>query len=235
MDEQLKKAPARSAEIINLGLNGGDLPIPDEGAIDLAYLSTAEFRAVTTAKGGRKGLKLERAFWHALSSISERLGVKRTTLISDVLRDAADRGVTNTASALRSYATGRLTAEVESLRESTSIDSVIKVMQEAPTPSLAVDRNRRLIRVNPEFRAFVRNLAGPADDPKPIDENSLWRKTQVVIHTPVAGLFEDIGGSGQTRECLVSIRVGVNTRQRNMRMVGVPASAPEALVGFLTP
>lgn len=233
-EEQLKEIRPPSAQIINLGIDGADLPAPDEGELDVAYWSTAEFRAVTTV-GGRKGLKLERAFWHALSSISERLGVKRTTLISDVLRDAADRGVTNAASALRSYATGRLAADVERARELTSTDSVIKIMQEAPTPSLAVDRNRRLIRVNREFRALVRNLAGPADETTAIDDVALWRKTRVVIHTPVATLFDDIGGSGETRECLVSIRVGVNTRQRKMRMVGVPAAAPEALVGFVTP
>ena len=80
----------------------------------------------------------------------------------------------------------------------------------------------------------MRNLAGSADETTAIDDIELWRKTRVVIHTPVAMLFEEIGGSGETRECLVSIRVGVNTRQRKMRMVGVPAAAPEALVGFVT-
>lgn len=230
----MKEKSPPSAHIINLGIDGIEPPVPEGGELDVAYWSTAEFRAVTT-EGGRKGLKLERAFWYALSSISERLGIKRTTLISDVLREASDRGITNTASALRSYATGRLSADLEQTRELTTTAFVIKVMQEAPVASIAVDRSRRLIRVNAEFRALVRGLATSADEAAPVDDAALWHKTRVVIHTPVATLFEEIGGSGESRDSLVSVSVGVNSRQRKMRMVGVPSGAPEALVGFVTP
>ena len=225
----MKDRPPPSAEIINLGADGADVPV--EGELDVTYWSTAEFRAVTTA-GGRKGLKLERAFWNALSSISERLGIKRTQLISDVLRDASDQGVVNTASALRSYATGRLVADLEKTRDLTSTAFLTKVMQEAPTASLAVDRNLRLVRVNREFRALVRELAAAEEGAAVVDDAELWRRTRVTIQTPVTTLFAEIGGTGETRDCFVSVRVGLSVRQRKMRMVGVPSAAPEILVGF---
>jgi predicted DNA-binding ribbon-helix-helix protein len=228
----MKDRPPPSAKIINLGVDGAELPQLDEGELDVAYWSASEFRAVTTA-AGRKGLKLEIAFWHALSSISERVGIKRTQLISDVLRDATDQGVTNTASALRSYATGRLVSELEKARELTSTISLIQVMQEAPVASLAVDRSRRLVRVNREFRALVRELSASDGEPGAIDDAALWQKTRVTIQTPVTTLFAEIGSSGASRDSLVTIRVGLNLRQRRMRMVGIPSAAPEALVGFV--
>ena len=227
----MKDRPPPSAEIINLGIDGADVPV-EEDELDVTYWSTAEFRAVTT-EGGRKGLKLERAFWHALSSISARLGIKRTQLISDVLREASDRGVTNTSSALRSYATGRLVADLEKTRDLTSTAFQIKVMQEAPTASIAVDRSLRLVRVNREFRALVRDLAASEEGITLVDDADLWRRTRVTIQTPVTTLFAEIGGSGETRDCFVSIRVGLSVRQRKMRMVGVPSAAPEVLVGFV--
>jgi predicted DNA-binding ribbon-helix-helix protein len=228
----MKDRPPPSAAIINLGIDGADVPV-EEGELDVTYWSTAEFRAVTT-EGGRKGLKLERAFWNALSSISARLGIKRTQLISDVLREASDRGVTNTSSALRSYATGRLVADLEKTRDLTSTAFQIKVMQEAPTASIAVDRNLRLVRVNREFRALVRELAASEEGTTAVvDDAELWRKTRVTIQTPVATLFAEIGGSGGTRDCFVSVQVGLSVRQRKMRMVGVPSAAPEVLVGFV--
>ena len=225
----MKDRPPPSAEIINLGIDGADVP-PEEGELDVTYWSTAEFRAVTT-ESGRKGLKLERAFWHALSSISARLGIKRTQLISDVLREASDGGVTNTSSALRSYAARRLVADLEKTRDLTSTAFLIKVMQEAPTASIAVDRSLRLVRVNREFRALVRELAA-SEGIALVDDADLWRRTRVTIQTPVTTLFAEIGGSGETRDCFVSVRVGVSVRQRKMRMVGVPSAAPEVLVGF---
>jgi len=226
----MKDRPPPSAEIINLGIDGADVP-PEEGELDVTYWSTAEFRAVTT-ESGRKGLKLERAFWHALSSISARLGIKRTQLISDVLREASDRGVTNTSSALRSYATRRLVADLEKTRDLTSTAFLIKVMQEAPTASIAVDRSLRLVRVNREFRALVRELAA-SEGIALVDDADLWRRTRVTIQTPVTTLFAEIGGSGETRDCFISVRVGLSVRQRKMRMVGVPSAAPEVLVGFV--
>ena len=227
----MKDRPPPSAEIINLGVDGADVPL-EEGELDVAYWSTAEFRAVTT-ESGRKGLKLERAFWHALSSISERLGIRRTQLISDVLREASDQGVANTASALRSYATGRLVADLEKTRDLTSTAFLTKVMQEAPTASIAVDRNLRLVRVNREFRALVRELAASEEGTAVVDDDAeLWRKTRVTIQTPVTTLFAEIGSTGGTRDCFVSVRVGLSVRQRKMRMVGVPSAAPVVLVGF---
>lgn len=225
----MKDRPPPSAEIINLGIDGADVPV-EAGELDVSYWSTAEFRAVTT-EGGRKGLKLERAFWHALSSISARLGIKRTQLISDVLREASDRGVTNTSSALRSYATRRLITDLEKTRDLTSTAFQIKVMQEAPTASIAVDRSLRLVRVNREFRALVRELAA-SEGIELVDDADLWRRTRVTVQTPVTTLFAEIGGSGETRDCFISVRVGLSVRQRKMRMVGVPSAAPEVLVGF---
>jgi predicted DNA-binding ribbon-helix-helix protein len=231
----MSEKPPASAQIINLGIGSADVPAPEGGELDVGYWSTAEFRAVAT-EGGRKGLKLERAFWHALSTIGERLGVKRSTLISDVLRDASEQGVTNTASALRSYATGRLVADLEQARALTSTTFLIKVMQEAPLASVAVDRDRRLVRANREFKSFVLGLAGVSETAQlsAPDEAAIWRDTRVIIHTPVLTLFDEIGGSGETRDCLMSVRVGVTVRQRKLRIVGVPANRPEALVGFVT-
>ena len=104
-------------------------PAGEAGVLDYA---TPEFRAVPTANG-RKGIRLERAFWRALSTIAERMGIKRSQLISDVLSEADSDD--NATSVLRSYAVHQVESELSAIRQQIELTFALPMMQQAPVPS----------------------------------------------------------------------------------------------------
>ncbi len=197
-------------------------PLPTEGGATHDY-TTPEFRAVTTANG-RKGIRLERAFWHALSAIADRMQIKRSNLISDVLAEAGNDD--NATSVLRSYAVHTIETELSTMRQQSELAFALPMMMQAPVPSFAIDRSKRLIRVNPEFTRFLRGVLTQLGD---ADRSAV----ALNLDRPVTDIFEELGHSGQSCECLVNIAVGSRFRQIRARLIAVPPHAPTALVGYV--
>ncbi|HEY0854397.1 MAG TPA: ribbon-helix-helix domain-containing protein [Devosia sp.] len=204
------------------GLEAPDQLVPagEGGAHDYA---TPEFRAVPTASG-RRGIRLERAFWRALSTIADRMGIKRSQLISDVLSEAGSDD--NATSVLRSYAVHQVETELSTVRQQAELAFALPMMQQAPVPSFAIDRDKRLVRVNAEFNQFLRGVLVQLGNP---DRGNLAFN----LERPVADIFEELGTSGQSCECIVNITMGTRFRQIRSRMVAVPPHAPTALVGYV--
>jgi predicted DNA-binding ribbon-helix-helix protein len=185
--------------------------------------ATPEFRAVQTPYG-RKGLRLERAFWHALSAIADRMHIKRSRLISDVLGETGTDD--NATSVLRSYAVHQIEQELSTLRQQSELAFLLPVMQHAPTPSFAVDRDKRVVRANGEFRQFLSEVMAEF-------ENSSRDTLVFKLERPVEDLFEELGQSGQSCECMVNIIVGNRLRQFRAKLVAVPPHEPQVLVGYV--
>ena len=204
------------------GLEAPDELAPGGEASVLDY-ATPEFRAVPTASG-RKGIRLERAFWRALSTIAERMGIKRSQLISDVLTQADSDD--NATSILRSYAVHQVETELSAIRRQIEQSFSLPMMQQAPVPSFAIDRDKRLVRVNTEFNQFLRGVLAQLGNP---DRGSL----ALNLERPVADIFDELGTLGRSCECLVNITMGSRFRQIRSRMVAVPPHAPTALVGYV--
>ena len=196
------------------------VPAGEGGAHDDA---TPEFRAGPTASG-RRGIRLERAFWRALSTIADRMGIKRSQLISDVLSEAGSDD--NATSVLRSYAVHQVETELSTVRQQAELAFALPMMQQAPVPSFAIDRDKRLVRVNAEFNQFLRGVLVQLGNP---DRGNLAFN----LERPVADIFEELGTSGQSCECIVNITMGTRFRQIRSRMVAVPPHAPTALVGYV--
>lgn len=189
----------------------------------LAWYSTPEFRAVSTS-GGRKGVRLERAFWKAFSNIAERMGIRRSRLIAKVLEEADVED--NATSVLRSYAVHQIETELNALRHQAELAFALPMLQHAPVPSFAIDKNKRLVRVNGEFSQFLRGVLTQLGNP---DRSSLTFN----LDRQVSELFDVLGRSGQSLECIVNITAGTRFRQVRARMVAVPPHAPTALVGYV--
>jgi len=196
-----------------------------EGRSDLTDLSTPEFRTVA-AGNTRKGLRLERAFWYALGVISARFGRKRSALIAEVMQDANDRQL-NATSAVRSFVAQTLLTELEQLEARSGQDSYIALLQHAPVPSFAVDRNKRMLRANGEFSHFLRILFAQVGDAVP------RHSVQINLETPVGQIFDMLGKSGASCECVMSVVLDTRVRRVRTRIVAVPPHDPTALVGYI--
>ncbi|MBU1307177.1 MAG: ribbon-helix-helix domain-containing protein [Alphaproteobacteria bacterium] len=208
-----------------------DVARDDEGALadgvrTLLESSALEFRVVITPEG-RKGFRLEHAFWRTLSAIAERQGTKRSHLMSGIVREAAAEGL-NTASALRSYVAQQLESELETARKQAEMAASIALLQQAPVPSFAVDRKKKLIRVNAEFNHFLRILFAEMSE---TSRNAL----QINLERPVTELFDELGRSGESVDSMMNVVLGSRFRRIRTRLVAVPPHAPTALVGFVTP
>lgn len=213
--------------VVHIGhIDASETPPPEGGDEDLLSVSTPEFRAVPTPDG-RKGVRLERAFWQALAGLAERAGVKRSKVISDVLHEATDLGL-NSTSALRSYAIRQLDQELQAAQEKTALAFAVPMMQQAPVPSFAVGLDKRLIRVNGEFNHFLRILFAEMGE-------AVRSGLQINLERPVAQLFEELGSSGQSCECMMNVVMGSRVRRVRTRLVAVPPHDPTALVGYIVP
>jgi predicted DNA-binding ribbon-helix-helix protein len=200
---------------------------PDDGVgPELASWSSQLFRTVG-AHEARRGFRLERAFWEAIEAVSEILGRKRTALVSQV-SDAARKQELNTASALRVFVVKNLMREVTRLKRLNDTSLFISLLHQAPVPAFAVDRDKRLLRVNNEFNRFLRGLVGGAQD---IPAKG---QLQVNLETPVAEIFTALGVSGEAFGTSINVTYAGRVSRAGVKMVAVPPADPKVLVGYVT-
>lgn len=194
----------------------------------LADWATPEFRTVSTPMA-RKGLRLERAFWRALGTISESMGLKRSKLIAHLLEEAGDFHL-NSASALRSFAVHCMEEELERVRALNEASFSVALLQQAPVPSFAINRSKRLIRVNGEFNHFIHILFAETGD-----DDASARSVQINLEMPITQVFEELGSSGESRQCMMNVLMGSRARRIRTKLVAVPPHDPTVLVGYVIP
>lgn len=179
------------------------------------------FRTVTTPTG-RHALRLEGVFWDAIARLAERQGRKPTDMVRELL-GTAEAGSTNLSSGLRSMVVRRLLDEDERLAPLAAPLAAVKLMQMAPTPSFALDRNKHLVRVNDEFVRYLRTVmarTGPVE------------KAQLRLDRPAEAIFAELA-AGTAIECGVSVLVDNHERRTQARIVIPPPEPATVLVGFL--
>ncbi len=203
--------------------DGGPAP-SDSLLLDWA---APEFRTVPTAET-RKGLRLERAFWRALGTIATWTGAKRHKLIAKVLEEASSQAL-NGASALRSFAMHTMHVELERVKALNESSYAVELLQQAPVPSFAVDRAKRVVRVNGEFNHFVRILFAKTGD------MAAGKTLQLNLETPIAQVFAELGDRGEARQYMLNVVVDGRVRRTRTRIVAVPPHDPRLLVGYIVP
>ncbi len=196
-----------------------------DGAPELAGLtqdwSVPIFRTVTTPSG-RHALRLEGVFWDAITRLAAREGRKPTDMVRELLGTAAT-GSANLSSGLRSMIVKRLLDEDERLTPLLAPLAVVKLMQLAPTPSFALDRNKHLVRVNDEFVRYLRTVmarTGPVE------------KAQLRLDRPTEAIFAELA-AGTATECGISIQLDNHERRTQARIIIPPPQPASVLVGFI--
>ncbi|MGB3338038.1 MAG: ribbon-helix-helix domain-containing protein, partial [Devosia sp.] len=128
--------------------------LPDAEA--LRALSETLFRTVT-AGSGRHGIRLEQTYWKALDNLSSASGIKRSAYIGHIVQRAHEGGL-NASSAVRSVVTDHLLSQNERLAPLANMPKLLTMLQMAPSPSFALDRAKRIVKVNFEFMRYLRSV-----------------------------------------------------------------------------
>lgn len=195
-----------------------DSPETADPAMDWA---TPIFRTVSTASG-RHALRLEAAFWDALQVLAQQSGRRPTDLVREML-DVARPDNINVSRAVRSAVTKRLLDEQNRMAPLAAPLAVVQLMQLAPSPSFALDRQKRLVRVNDEFVRYLKTIVVRAPSPD---------GAQLTLDRPIEQLFAEIR-PGAALECAMSIRVDTHERRTQVRVVIPPPAPANVLVGFV--
>jgi len=197
----------------------GDLRVPKE-----SDELTPEFRVVV-AGSRRRGIRLERLYWRLLGEIAERRSVKRSRLIASVLEDA-DPASDNAASVLRCFAIEAIDEERSALVGRTTSSYVIGLLQQAPIPAFAINRQKKLHQVNQEFIQLLRATSGNSQQRIHADV------VQLTLETPIEELFLQLGDA---RSAHTNYLIQLDTRQRRGRakLVAVPPAPSQVLVGYI--
>lgn len=183
-----------------------------------------EFKTVTI-DGKRRGFRLERLYWRLLGDIARALGVRRSILIGSVLaRDGAD--ASSDASVLRGFVAGTLEHERNSLSAALAQSKMIRLLQQAPLPAFAINRQKRLQLVNSEFNQLIRVTVG----------NMSQNVSTERLHLTLDARIEDLFTEAETRGwavCNYNIALGDRGRRGRTKLVAVPPHPAEVLVGYV--
>lgn len=179
------------------------------------------FRTIST-ESGRHGLRLEGAFWDAIARMAKLENRKTSDMVRELLGQARPSGV-NASSTIRSAVVKRLLDEGARIAPLATPLAVVKLMQMAPTPSFALDRNKHLVRVNDEFVRYLRTVlskSGPVE------------KAQLILDRPAEVLFSELE-PGMAIECGLSVKVDNHERRTKARIIIPPPAPASVLVGFI--
>lgn len=193
------------------------LPLPDD---ELA----AEFKAVLV-EGKRRGFRLERLYWRLLDDMSARVGLRRSALIATIL-DRKGLNAANAASALRGYVARTLEDERNQLTGVLAQSNMIRLLQQAPLPAFAVNRQKQLQQVNSEFNQLVRVTVGN------MRQNVTTDKLQLTFDARIEDLIAEAEARGWA-VCTYNIVLGERGRRGRTKLVAVPPHPSDVLVGYV--
>ncbi|WP_127524357.1 ribbon-helix-helix domain-containing protein [Mesorhizobium sp. Z1-4] len=110
------------------------------------------FRAVT-ARGKRRGIRLEKIFWEALSEAAKAEGRALSEVVGAAHDSLPESG--NLASALRVIGTHWMRARLRQLEHATVPENVFALVQASPSPAFALLDDKRIVHYNLPFLHFV--------------------------------------------------------------------------------
>ena len=207
----------------------GDGVVRDERAEvrqaeQLRSLTLPQFKTVPTA-ARRTGLRLESAFWTALDWLSRTSGAKRSLYVARIAEHAQASGI-NVSSAIRAVTAARLLEENERMRPLVQPGAMVRLLQASPTPSFALDRQKRLVQVNPEFVRYLRAVAGTLAGDVHVD------RAELTLDRTIDKVIADLAAASAV-ECGVTIRLQNRELRASARIVLVPPSPSSLIVGYM--
>jgi predicted DNA-binding ribbon-helix-helix protein len=186
---------------------------------------TPEFRVITVGDK-RRGVRLERVFWQTLTAIAGRRKLKLSALVTEAL-SAEDSLGENVASVLRCYALEASEADRLALLPQSEPNFMVSLLQQAPIPAFAINRQKRLQQVNSEFMQLLRMIAG-STAPKIAAEF-----VHLTLETPVEQIFKRLAEGEHLVQTTYLIQLDAKQRRGRLKIVPVPSASEQLLVGYV--
>lgn len=170
----------------------------------------------------RHAVRLEQVFWDAIARLSARKQVKPADYARELMQISLPSG-TNLSSGLRSAVVRQLLDQDLRLASLAEPLATVKLLQLAPTPSFALDRNKQLVRVNDEFVRYLRTAMTKSGPPE---------KAQLRLDRSVDTIFKELSGAAFV-ECGVSIIIANHEWRTEAKVIAPPPFPANILVGFI--
>ena len=183
------------------------------------------YRAVSTP-GGRRGIRLENAYWSVLNDFAEEQNQTIGELVEKV-RDE-DHQAKNLTSLLRVNCLVWLQKKLRAFQFVSDDQMIRSIVNAVPTPAIALSSNRNLQAFNQPFLKLVTQ----AFDVTSV--NALPAGLRLVMDVQIERLVEQLLAN-ENRPIKVGIAIGVDERRlrQQLSVILAPRMDQRVILGFL--
>ena len=180
---------------------------------------------VVQLNGKRRGIRLERLYWSLLDTIAQRLKIRRSRLVANLVEEAEQKGAP-VASYMRTFVAKSLDEDRRGTEAGHSAQTLVNLLQQAPVPAFSINRQKQLRQVNAEFLELLKRMNPKLIEPGATDV------VQLVLDTPVEELFQRLRATPSVH-CSYSIHFNTLRSRGRAKIVCVPGNPSEFLVGYV--
>lgn len=143
--------------------------------------SELRFKAVT-ARGKRRGIRLERIFWDVLSAASKAAGKSMSDMVAMAHDGLTEDG--NLASALRVIGARWQRDRLWRFESATTPERIYAILQACPSPAFVLSEDKRIVHYNLAFLNFVQtSFIG-------VEQTEVMRGLRLSLDTQLGTLME---------------------------------------------
>ncbi|WP_119307847.1 ribbon-helix-helix domain-containing protein [Cohaesibacter haloalkalitolerans] len=182
--------------------------------------STPKFRAIRT-KNGRRGIRLEQAFWLTLDMISKQRKIPLHQLVEEAEDSVEDSK--NLTSTLRVLCMNWTLDQVHLSQTSTSDRVIRNLLFACPTPAFTLFKDRRIHAFNQPFLTFISRAFDM------LDLRQVASNLQLLLDRRIEKLVEELklGGNSPVN---VGMTLSINNRRVKGRINAIVMPKDEGLV-----
>lgn len=178
------------------------------------------FRAVT-ARGKRRGIRLERIFWNMISAAAGAGGATLGDFVATAAQQTPPDG--NLASVLRVRAAHWLRQRLDRFEAMTTDEALFAILQASPAPAFMLTGDKRIIRYNLAFLNYVQaGFVGA-------DQAEVMRGLRLSLDTQVDTMVAALRNEPQT-PVSTGFALGVVGRRVRGQLKAVLAPTPDKTI-----
>lgn len=183
------------------------------------------FRAIT-ARGVRRGIRLERIFWNALADAARARNLSMAELVGDIAATVPSDG--NLASAIRVEIARFMRDRMTALEARSAPELTIALLQACPSPVFALSPDRKIVSYNRPFAAFIQSRF------EAVEPAELLRGLRLTLDTPLEQIIDNLSKDPQA-QVTTGYALGVLDRRvrGQMRMALAPTAARLLVLAYL--
>ena len=183
------------------------------------------YRAISTP-GGRRGIRLENAYWAVLNELADEQNQTLGQLIEVVRVEGAE--AKNLTSLLRVNCLVWLRDKLHAISNMSDDRMIRSILNAVPTPAIALASGRNLQAFNQPFLSLVTDAFDVTN------VNALPAGLRLVMDVQIDKLIEQLQAN-ENRPIQVGIAIGVDERRfrQQLRVILAPKADQKVILGFL--